>query len=95
MSYSYAHTSAAIPRYLSVICQSLCTLQMTFLKAASPKFGQFTNIVELHLSGLNGTASQPDMQKIRIKWIFFWGGGNKLHCRFEIGLLLFKVCICF
>jgi len=27
--------------------------------------------VELHLSGLNGTASQPDMQKIRIIGFFF------------------------
>ena len=38
--------------------------------------------VELHLSGLNGTASHMDMQKIRIIGFFF---ENKLHLQFEVG----------
>ena len=56
---------------------------MTFLQVASPKFGQFTNIVELHLFGLNGRASHPDMQKIRIKWNFLkisYNATLKLGC---------------
>jgi hypothetical protein len=32
------------------------------------------NTVELHLSGLIGTASHPDMQKIRIIGFFFENG---------------------
>jgi hypothetical protein len=42
--------------------------------------------VELHLSGSIGTASQPDMQKIRIIGFFY---ENRLHWQFEIRLLLF------
>jgi len=34
------------------------------------------NIEALHLSGLNGTASHPDMQKIQIIGFFF---ENRLH----------------
>jgi hypothetical protein len=34
------------------------------------------NTVELHLSGLTGTTSHPDMQKIRIILFFF---ENRLH----------------
>jgi hypothetical protein len=37
--------------------------------------------VELHLSGLIGTASHPDMQNIRITGGFF---GNGLHWQFEV-----------
>jgi len=37
------------------------------------------NTVELHLSGSTGTASHPDMQKIRI-YIFF----NRLHRQVEV-----------
>jgi len=44
--------------------------------------------VVLHLSGLNGIASHPHMQKIRIIGFFF---ENKLHGQFEIRLLLFTV----
>jgi len=36
-------------------------------------------------SGLIGTASHPDMQKIRITGFFF---ENQLHWQFEVGLLL-------
>ena len=42
--------------------------------------------VELHLSGLIGTASQPDKQKIRIIRFFL---ENRLHWQFEFRLLLF------
>jgi len=45
--------------------------------------------VELHLSGLIGTASHPDMQKIRITGFFF---ENRLNWHFEVRLLLFTVC---
>ena len=49
-----------------------------------------THILELHLSRiLSGTASHPDMQKIRINGFFF---ENKQHWRFEFRLLLFVLC---
>jgi len=48
--------------------------------------------VELHLSGLIGTASYPDVQKIRIIGFFI---GNRLHWQFEVRLLQFTVCTCF
>ena len=38
------------------------------------------------ISGLTGTASYPDMQKIRIIVFFFV---NRLHWQFEFRLLLF------
>ena len=38
--------------------------------------------VELHIPGLIGTASHPDMQKIRIIGFFF---ENRLHWQFEVG----------
>jgi len=41
--------------------------------------------------GLNGTASHPDMQKIRITEFFY---DNRLYCQFELPLLLFTVCFC-
>jgi hypothetical protein len=41
--------------------------------------------VELHLSGLIGTAVHPDMQKIRITEFFF---ENWLRRQFEVWLLL-------
>ena len=47
--------------------------------------------VELHLSGLFGTASHPDTQKIRIIGFFF---ENRLHWQFEVRLLLYTVCTC-
>jgi len=40
------------------------------------------NLVELHLSGLSGTASHPDMQKIRIIGFFF---EIKLHGSLKFG----------
>ena len=47
--------------------------------------------VELHLSGLIGTASHPDMQNIRIIGLFF---ENRLHWQFEVRLLLFTARTC-
>ena len=47
--------------------------------------------VELHLSGLTGTASHPDMQIIRIIGVFF---ENRLHWQFELRLLVFTDCTC-
>jgi len=41
------------------------------------------NAIELHSSGLIGTASHPDMQKIRIIEFFFENG---LHWWFEVWL---------
>jgi len=46
--------------------------------------------VELHVSGLMGMARLLQMQKIRIIGFFF---ENRLHWEFEVGLLLFTVCI--
>jgi hypothetical protein len=42
---------------------------------------------ELHLSGLTGRASHPDMQKIRIIGFVF---ENKLYWQFEVGKKLYK-----
>jgi hypothetical protein len=41
---------------------------------------------EINLSGLNVTASHPDIQKIRITGFFF---ENWLHWQFEVGEKLF------
>jgi len=49
------------------------------------------NAVELQSSGLIGTASHPDKQKIRIIGFFF---ENRLHRQFEVRLLLFTVRAC-
>jgi hypothetical protein len=54
------------------------------------KIRAFSNTAELHLTGLIGTASHSDMQKIRIIGCFF---ENRLHWQFEVRLLLFTVCI--
>jgi len=43
----------------------------------------------LHLSGIIGTASHPDMQKIRVIGFFF---ENRLRWQFAVRLLLFTVC---
>ena len=51
-------------------------------------FLKTTRTVELHLSGINGTASHPDIQKIRIIEFFF---ETRPHWRFEVRLLLFTV----
>jgi len=47
--------------------------------------------VELHLPVLTGTASHPDMHKIRIIGFFF---ENRLHWQSEVRLLLFTVRTC-
>ena len=52
---------------------------------------QTCSTVELHLSVLIGTASHPDMQKIRIIGLFF---ENMLHWQFAVPLLLFTVRTC-
>jgi len=55
-------------------------------------FSQYAvGTAELHLSGLTGTASHPDKQKIRIIGFFF---ENRLHWQYELRLLLFTVCTC-
>jgi hypothetical protein len=46
------------------------------------------NRVELHLSGLIGTARRSDTQKIWIIGFFF---ENRLHWQYEFRLLLFTV----
>jgi hypothetical protein len=51
----------------------------------------FPTTVELHLSGLIGTANQPDMKKIRIIGSFF---ESRLHWQSVVRLLLFTVCTC-
>ena len=55
--------------------------------ATGPTF----NTVELHLSGLNGTADHPDMQKIRKIGFLF---EKRKHWQSEVRLLLFTVCTC-
>jgi hypothetical protein len=45
--------------------------------------------VELHLTGLTGTASHPDTQKIRITGFFF---EIRVQWQFEFRLLLFTIC---
>ena len=45
---------------------------------------------ELQLSGMIGTASHPDMQKIRIAVFFI---ENRRHSHFVVRLLLITVCI--
>jgi len=57
----------------------------------SEKCAALQNTLELHLSGLIGTASDPDTQKIRIIGFF---SGNRLHWQFEVRLLLFTVRTC-
>jgi len=47
--------------------------------------------VELHLAGLNGTVSHPDMQKIWIIEFFF---EIRLYWQCEVQLLPFTVCTC-
>jgi hypothetical protein len=55
-------------------------------------FSQYAvSTVELHLFGLIGTASHPDMQKFRIIEFFFL---NRLRWQFELGILLVTVCTC-
>jgi len=46
--------------------------------------------VELYLSGLIGTASHPDMQKIRVIRFFF---ENRLHWQFEVGKKFLQTAI--
>jgi hypothetical protein len=69
----------------------LATKYITLFDARRLKSKNFASIVELCLSGLIGTASHPDMQKIRIIRFFF---ENMLHWQFEFRLLLFTVCNC-
>ena len=59
------------PKYLS-------ELKMSRTKLAEINI---THTLELHLSGLIGTDSHPDMQKIRMIGFFF---ENRLHWQFEV-----------
>jgi len=66
----------------------LCSeLQRTWVSNSSR--GRYS--AELHLSGINGTNSHPDKQKIRIIEFF---SKNSLHCQFAVQLSLFTVCTC-
>ena len=56
--------------------------------AVQPCGTQFLYTVELHLYGLIGMTSHPDIQKIRIIGFFF---SNSLHRQFEVRLLIFTV----
>jgi hypothetical protein len=49
--------------------------------------GEKGNTAERHLSGVIGTASLPNMQKIRIIGFFF---ENSLHWQFEAGKKIHK-----
>ena len=51
--------------------------------------GLSPSTVELHLSGLSGTASHPDMQKISIIGFFF---DSRLFWQFEVRRLIFTLC---
>jgi hypothetical protein len=63
-----------------------------FINVGDPSsITRITSTVELYLSGLIGTASHPDMQKIRIIGFFL---ENRFHWQFEVLLLLFTVCTC-
>ena len=53
------------------------------------RWDQHCYTIELHLSGLIGSASHPDIQKIRIIGFFL---ENKLHWQFEVRLLQFTAC---
>jgi hypothetical protein len=64
------------PLRIKLLCEMMLRLYIT---------------VDLHLSGLNGTARHHRMQKIWIIGFFF---ENRLHWQFEIRLLLFTVCTC-
>ena len=55
----------------------------------APLILQYQTTVELNSSGLNGTESHPDVQKIRIIGFFF---ENRLHWQFDVRLLLFTIC---
>jgi len=59
-----------------VTVQTVRLFHSTFIKL---------NAAKLHLSGLNGKASHPDKQKIRIIGYFF---DKKLYWQFEFRLLL-------
>jgi len=48
------------------------------------------NTVEFHLSGLIGTASFPNMQKIRITGFFL---ENRLHWQFEVEKKILQMAI--
>ena len=49
---------------------------------------RFYNTVELHLSGLIGMVSHPDMQKIQIIGFFF---ENRPHWQFQVHLFFFFI----
>ena len=85
----FTQWQACVPSYLTLkeLCSVLIGLVMCFIS-----FSQHTvSTVELHLSGLIGTASHPDMQKIWIIGFFF---ESRIRRQFTLRLLLFTVCTC-
>jgi len=72
----------AEPLHNSVTTQLLASVSSTAplnsleLIYSTVDLTHFASTVELHLSGLNGTAIHPDIQKIRIIGFFF---ENRLH----------------
>jgi len=70
-------------------CSAYCPADHNSCQSA--RCDSFLSTVELHLSGLTGKASRPDMQKIRIIGIFF---ENRLNWHFEkFRLFLFTVIV--
>jgi len=67
---------------LSVLCDTSLNSKMGY------PLSIITSNVEFHFSGLIGTASHPDVQKIRIIGIYF---ENRLHWPFEVTLLVFTL----
>jgi hypothetical protein len=63
-------------------------LQISFISTDRSSYVK-ANALQLHLSGLIGTAGHPDMQKIRIIRFF---SENRLRWQFAVQLLLFTVC---
>jgi hypothetical protein len=62
-------------------------LQLQELRFCSKYLHRLNKALQLQLSGLIGTASRPDMQKIRITGFFF---GNKPHWQFEVAKKFYK-----
>jgi len=56
-------------------------MKMSLTLDFSEKCAALRNTLELRLSGLIGTASDPDTQKIRI---IGFSSENRLHCQFEV-----------
>jgi hypothetical protein len=97
----FRHDNVTFREYIqslkpSIVYQNTSMNFVTFTRSAvnttsyMDKIREFSNTAVLHLTGLIGTASHSDMQKIRIIGYFF---ENKLYWQFEVRLFLFTVCI--